>query len=244
MAIPAVTIIDFVGFWKINTNTYQSEYLQNYLDQFQDQFIRYIIGADAWVEVNTAGITSKQKWEDLFNGVASYLNTDCDKKLYQSGITETLYGLLYFVYVRDRMFDPTNSGNVEPLQEVSNRTNNVHNGIIAATRWNNAVAKLKYEILLFIDNYEEVSSQITSSVDNGGGAYTINIDSTFYLSNDEIVNINGIEYTTSDIVADTSFDISDAVIGLDFTDDKAIWNPYKDFTLCEELCNHLQPIGI
>ena len=241
--IEAVTVADFIGYWKINSDPYQSEYLQDYLNQWQDRFIRYIISPDAFVEIDDNGIV-KPKWVDLFNGDSVYFNDACNTKLYQEGLRTALKGLLYFVYVKDRMFDPTNSGNVEPLQEVSNRSNNVHNGMIAATRWNNAISILGSQILPFIDNYETITEPIASSIDNGGGGYTINVNSTFYLSNNEPITINGVEYTTSNLVADTSFDISDAVIGLDFTGDNAIYHPYKDFPLCDSLMNQLRAVTI
>jgi len=239
--IQAVTISEFVGFWKINTDVYQAGYLQNYLDQFQDRFIRLIISADAWQEIDTTSITAKPKWNDLFNGVL-YFNDACSLNVYQCGITEALKGLLYFAYVRDRMFDPTNSGNVQPLQEVSNRTANTHNGAIAAQRWNQAVSKLYDQVLMFVNNYEHVSEVITSSIDLGAGAYTINVSSTQYLSNAETVKVNGVEFTTSNVVTDASFDITGSTPGIDFTGGPAFWEPYKDFPLCHSLMSELQAI--
>ena len=244
MAIPAVTINDFVGKWKITADTYQKEYLQDYLDQYQDEFIRYIISVDAYNEVNAAGISSKPKWNDLFNGSNGYYNDAFKMKMYHYGVTDALKGLLYFVYVKDRMFDPTNSGNVEPLQGVSKRTNNVHNGYIAASRWNHAIVRLKDEVLPFIENYEEVSRNIDSSIDLGSGNYTVNVSDTIYLSDGEKVTISGIEYTVSNLIDNVSFDISGAVIGKDFTGNSAVWHPYEDFPLRMQLCNKLQAIGI
>jgi len=245
MAISPVSISDFVGFWKINADTYQKVYLQDNINPEQERLLRFMISVDAYNEINANGIASKPKWNDLFNGSDGYLNEECDRKMYHLGITDSLKGLLYFVYVRDRMFDPTNSGNVEPKQEVSGRTNNVHNGMIAGTRWNNAFSKLCQEILPFIENYEEVSRKIDSSIDLGTGNYTINISDTIYLSNGESVTIQGIDYVVSNVVQNVSFDISGAVIGKDFTGLSALWKPYEDFPLRMQLASgHLQPVSI
>lgn len=244
MAIEAVTANDFIGRWKIVADTYQIEYLQNYLNQWQPQLIHWIVSVDAFNEIEDNGIASKAKWVDLFNGSRGYYNSDCDKKMYHLGVTDALKGLLYFVYVKDRVFDPTNSGNVQPLQEVSKRTNNVHNGVIAATRWNQSVAKLRGEILPFIENYEEITGVISSSIDLGGGSYTLNLSSTLYLSDGETVTINGIEYTVSNLIENASFDISGETIGKDFTGDSVLWRPYDDFPLGKELCNNLQYVSI
>lgn len=241
MAIPAVGVSDFLGFWKINNDVYQNTYFQEYLDQWQDRLIRQIISVDAYVEIDSNGIASKQKWQDLFDGVASYFNSDCDKKLFQEGVKRALKGLLYFIYVRDRMFDPTNSGNVQPLQEASNRSNNVHNGTIAAQRWNNAITVLYDQILPFVREYESLTQTITSSTDNTG-TYTVFVDSTFYLSDGEDVSINGVDYIVSNLVVDVSFDINEATSGLDFTGDLAKYEPYKDFPLCYSLHDELQNI--
>lgn len=245
MAISPVSINDFVGFWKINADTYQKGYLQNTINPKQERLIRFMISVDAYNEINDNGIASKPKWDDLFNGSDGYFNEEYDKKMYHMGITDSLKGLLYFIYVRDRMFDPTNSGNVQPKQEVSERTNNVHNGRIAATRWNNAITKLCHEILPFIENYEEVSRNINSSIDLGSGNYTINLSNTIYLSDGEIVTIQGIDYVVSNVVENVSFDISGAVIGKDFTGLSALWKPYEDFPLRMQLTSgYLQPISI
>jgi len=244
MAIEAVTTADFIGRWKIVADAYQSEYLSNYLDQWQPQLIHWIVSVDAFNEIEDNGIASKPKWIDLFNGSRGYYNSACDKKMYHFGVSDALKGLLYFLYVKDRVFDPTNSGNVQPLQEVSKRTNNVHNGVIAATRWNQSIAKLRGEILPFIENYEDITGVISSSVDLGGGSYTLNLPSTFYLSDGETVTINSTKYIVSNLIENVSFDISGETIGKDFTGDSVLWKPYEDFPLSKELCDNLQYVSI
>lgn len=242
MQISAVTIDSFTGYWKINSDPYQSQEFQKWLDQWQDRFIYYIISVDAFVEIADNGINSKQKWTDLFEGVERYYNEDCKSSQWQPGVSEALKGLLYFVYVRDDMFTPTNVGNVESLQEVSKRSNNVHNGVIASTRWNNAIGKLRKQILPFVQNYEEVSQLILSSDDLGAGDYRINLANTLYLYDGDSVKIDNQEFEVLNLVDNTSFEISTGVAGIDWSGLKAIWEPYKDFPLCESLTDELRPI--
>lgn len=232
MAIPRLLTGDFTGPWKINSDTYQAPELQQYIDDLYDEWVQKIISVDAFNTVDDLG-TLTPKWIDLFEGVKSYYNTDCDQNLKQQGVNRAMKGLLYFLYVKDN-FDATNSGNVESLQEVSNRTSGGQNGAIASTRWNKAIKELRSEILPFIENYEKISVTITSSVEGPTNIYTLGVDSTLYLDDADSVTIDGVEYVASNIVGNTSFEINSST-GLDFTGEIAAYEPYKDFPLCNEL---------
>jgi hypothetical protein len=80
-----------------------------------------------------------------------------------------------------------------------------------------------------LENYKNFSQAIDSVTDNGGSSYTINTTALLYLEDGDTVKINGVEYTVSNIVADTSFDVS----GADPTGGTSyISNPYEYVEYC------------
>lgn len=235
MAIPQFTISKFgEGYFKVRSSTFQSTRLQEFIDKFYEENLRCIIGDEAFIEIENQA-TLKPKWTDLFDGVIKYKNTDCDKLLKQKGLINALVGLIYFDYVGN-WFDVTDAGNVGSLQEVSQAVGGDQNAAIAVSRWNDSIRKLDNEISLFIRNYERLSRTIISSTDNGGGSYTIFISDTFYLADTDTVKISEVEFKAiTNVVANTSFEISGAVLGLDFTGQEVVYEPYKDFPLFQEL---------
>jgi hypothetical protein len=104
-------------------------------------------------------------------------------------------------------FVPTNAGMKKPLGENSDRPSDASIARSVQNRYNVGVLEM-IEILAFIDNYKDFSQAIDSVTDNGGGSYTINTTATKYLADGDTVKIDGQEYEVSNVVADTSFDIT------------------------------------
>jgi hypothetical protein len=215
MAIPQITSADFKGWIKIPKGDFTE--LDNYIAQFQKSKSREIIGDDAYIEADSENY---QRWNDLFSG-ATYENED-GKKVIFDGLNEGVRHFIYFEYIRDNFEMSTNNA-IQVESENSKRLEDA--GIIALQR-NNAGARLVNDQLpLFLENYSEIIEEVTGSTDNGG-TYTINVASTLYLENGDIVKINGTNYAASNVVADASFDITEATAGLDFTGENAVWEPF------------------
>ena len=108
-----------------------------------------------------------------------------------------------------------------------NATNAQH----TANKYNRAMSAVNDELKPFIDNYTDYQGTIDSFVDNGGGSYTINSSDTIYLADGDTVSINSVEYTVSNLIDNTSFDISGEA-GLSFFG-FYVYNPFEsvDFTI-------------
>lgn len=233
MALPSITASDFGGFFKISqAQLYQSE-LTSFISEFYAKFVREVIGDKAYSEVNSQG-TLSQKWLDLFNGVG-YVNVEQDKFLLHNGLRRVAIGNIYFYWVRESGAYNTPTGTV---QNKNGNSENMGGYLTAQSRYNTVMYELIEQVYPFILNYEKLSGVITSSVDLGGGNYTINISDTTYLYDSDIVNIEGAEYQVSNVVANTSFDIV-ASAGLDFAGKAYFYEPYKDFPLPNYLASVL-----
>jgi len=220
MALPAIVTTDLTGWTKVSANSTMTTYLQAYIDEFYPKYVKRILGSDAFNTINTTTIT--QKWTDIFDGVF-YYNIACDKNLLTDGLTKAIKQLIYFEYVRDQWLN-TNTGMVRNNNENAANLTLPEANRVAASRYNSA-SLIVDELRLFIDNYEDFATTITSSVDNTG-TYTINTASTLYLENGDTVKIGSTEYTVSSIVVDTSFVITEATAGLDFSNLEWVHSPY------------------
>jgi len=228
MALPSIIYLDFQsGLFRIS----QAQVLRPDLDAFIAEkyapFVREVIGDPAYIEIKNESPLIKQKWLDLFDGV-DYFNTDVDAMRTHRGLKRVVLGVIYFFWVRDSGVVNTPTGN-----ERNKNGNSESNwgGYFARDRYNTVMQELQEEVYPFIENYELLSGIVGSSIDLGGNAYTINVPGTKYLYDSDVVKINGIEYTITNLIADTSFDIVASATGLDFAGELFSYEPYKDFPL-------------
>jgi hypothetical protein len=228
MALPPILSSDFKGWVNLSQKIYDTD-LQIYIDEFYPEYVKQILGSFAcnWLENNA--IT--QKYTDIFDGVF-YFDISCDKWLKTEGLTKAIIRLIYFEWIQDNFINTGNGiGNVINKNENSTPVTALENSGIAKSRFNKASDYVK-ELCLFVENYKNFKTDITSSVDNTG-TYTINTASTLYLENGDTVSINSTDYVVSSIVADTSFDITEATAGIDFSAFQWIQNPYEDTIVTE-----------
>lgn len=225
MALPTIAPSDFTGFIKITADTYAQSKLQDYIDSFYPKYVKDILGAYALNFMQNNALTDK--WTDLMNG-QYYYNTA--KERYESieGVVYVIRRLLYFEFVRDNFIN-TSTGNVRNFNENAETIPALETNAHAISRWHQGIEQLKDAIDLFIDNYTDYESTITSFTDNGGGSYTIFTSDTIYLIDGDSVSIGNVEYVISSLVANTSFNIT-AGTGETF-DGVFVYSPYEDVVL-------------
>lgn len=228
MALPTITVSSFTGWVKIVANQFKEDQLELYITRFREQYLRRIVGAGAYQDIDQQ---TRQKWTDLLNGV-NYVDTE-EKRQYLNGLTDPLIFFIYFEFVRDN-FTPTQPGKVKTYSENSERTGDIEVLDIARSRYNQAVIEINDSLPCFLEANKEFKETVTGSTDNADNTYLIEIPNTKYLENGEPVTIGGTEYTAIDpVVADTSITIDAGQTGLDFTGDQVIWEPYKEVNFCK-----------
>ena len=208
MALPVISSSDFVGWLKISADTFQAAKLQRYIDRFYISYLRKILGYQASKEI-IDNDPLFDKWVDVLNGVY-YYNISCDGYMQTTPLLDIIKGLIYFEFVRDN-FISTNTGLVKNTNENSTNLTGVESNYAALNRFNDAVAGVNDLLLPFFDNYQDYTVAITGFVDNGGDSYTIQTASTLYLIDGDTVKIDDTEYTVSNVITDTSFDITSTV---------------------------------
>ena len=226
MALPTITIDDFVGWLKIVANQFKEEDLDQYVLTFREQYLRQLVGAAAYTDIETQ---TRQKWTDLLDGV-NYVDVD-GNRCYHEGLVKPLIRFIYFEFVRDN-FTATQVGRVKGKSENSERANDIEIANIARSRFNNGVLLLA-STPDFLEANEEFSEEVTLSIDNLDNTYTLSIPNTKYLEARDTITINEVEYQTISVTANTSLVIDAGQTGLDFTGDQVIWEPYEDVEFCQ-----------
>lgn len=226
MALPTITIDDFVGWLKIVANQFKEEDLNQYVLTFREQYLRQIVGAAAYRDIETQ---TRQKWTDLLNGV-NYIDVD-GNRCYHEGLIKPLVRFIYFEFIRDN-FTATQVGRVKGKSENSERANDIETANVARSRFNNGVLLLA-STPDFIKANEEFVENITGFIDNLDNTYSINITDTTYLEADDTVKIDGQDYQILSVTVDTSIVVDAGQTGINFTGDSVSWEPFKDVEFCQ-----------
>lgn len=219
-----LTIADFVGLHYTAEKAFPTDKLNDFIEECQEDTLRSVLGDEMANEVQTTLPTLESKYNDLINGI---LWTDKNGIVYKNaGLKKVLLGFTYFKLVGDN-FTNSSTGMVRNHNENSSRlapgqvTHNVN------SRYNRASLLYDNDIWPFLRYYRQSSAIVTSSVDNTG-TYTLTVPNTLYLENEDIVTIGNTEYIASNVILNTSFDITEATAGLDFSGDTYKWEPFKD----------------
>lgn len=233
MALPAIDTADFVGYLKIVANEFKSGDLTQYIFTFREQYLREIVGAAAYQDITNQ---TRQKWTDLLDGV-NYIDVNGERQ-YLEGLTKSLLRFIYFEFVRDN-FTATQVGRVKGKSENSERANDIEIANVARSRYNNGIALLA-STPPFLEANKKFEEEITASVDNMDGTYTLSIPNTKYLEvedfitvstdNGFLVNVNSYEVTA--VTDNQNITIQVNQIGLDFTGNQASWEPFADVRFC------------
>lgn len=225
MALPIITPTNFTGWVKIVAGDFKGAVLQEYIDVFLEQYVRQIIGDAAFLAIQNQ---PRQKWTDLFGGV-SYVDVNDIARKYD-GLTVSLLRFIYFEFIRDN-FTSTQVGKVTPNNENSITAAAQVVSTVAVSRYNSGVNILNNSLPDFLEAFEELSTPVISFVDNADDTYLINVASTKYVEDTDMVTINDVEYVVSSVTANTSFVIDGSSIGLTFSGN-VTWKPYELVEFC------------
>lgn len=232
MPLPTINTSDFAGYTAISSDRFNDAILTDYISVFRIDYIRYFVGDSNYIAIRDA-VTNPDKYNDLLNGT-SYTDDQGNTKLV-TGLTEVVKLCIYFEYVRKQRYANTVNG-VEVNRNENSLQNKSANGYVQAfSRYSKAITQYNDEIVPFLQFYRTIEEMIASSIDLGSGNYTINLSSTKYLSDGDTVTIGKVDYTVSNLIANTSFDISGATAGLDFSGSVASWMPYGKEVFCRKL---------
>lgn len=208
-----ISIADFsAGELKITRNNAVDTDLQSYIDETEEKFLRSLLGDTLYIEfIGQLPTPTFQKWTDLLNGY-NYTIENAEgenESVYFIGIKKMLRLFTWFYFVREQSFQNSIVGQVKGASQASANASMAEISRLIKKRYNKAISLYdeSYQFIKQNDLQERVSSSV---VDNGGGSFTFNVSDTRYMVDGETVTIEGDEYTFSNIVTDTSFDITGA----------------------------------
>jgi hypothetical protein len=222
MALPITIKSDYIG--KVRVSTAKGSQFEQYITEYESKYIKLLTNSEVFRDIRDKADPLPQKYLDLINGV-DYTD-DCGDLVIFDGLKQMLLLFVYAQYNQDN-FQTSIGGNVRSVNENSTVLT-ADNTAIIVQRYNDGVRLYRDELCQFLEEHEDLELTITSSVDNTG-TYTLNVASTKYLSDGDLVTINDVDYTISNTVLDTSFDITNATGGLDFTADIVKYKPYYEF---------------
>ena len=227
MPLPVIDSANFLGFINISQNKYDTADLDNFSERAVANYVRQYLGGKAYIELrdNTPNL---DRWADVLSGI-DYTN-DNDKLVAGRGFQEVLEKLTYFDYVQEQPVRNTATGNVGNNNENAIALSSSANGQDAWRRYLDACNIFNEELLEQMRVNRNQASEVTGQSELAG-VYTLSVASTKYLATGDEVTIGGAKYTASNIVANTSFDIS-ADAGLTFTGLTAKWEPYDEVPFC------------
>lgn len=226
MPLPKVSTSDFKGFYKLALNEFKTEDLEAYIAEFTEYYIREIIGNTAFTDLQNQDF---QKWVDLNAGI-DFVDVD-ENRTHLVGLQRPLIGFIYFEYVRDN-FTSTVVGKVKGNSENSEKATDIEVANLARSRFNKLVCPLNESLKAFLEANETLQSIALASYDlNNDGTYLLAIQNPKYLNTGQIVAIDKIEYTVTEI---QNFTLDAGAIGLDFTGNDAIWTFQQSIETSED----------
>lgn len=218
MSLPITVKADYKG--KVRISTQKGSQFDEYITEYEREYLTELINVEVYNDIKDNDPIA-QKYTDLIDGV-QYTDDNGDLIDYR-GLKRMLLRFIYAEYNADN-FQTSIGGNVRSVNENSTVLN-AENYVIVKQRFNEAVSMYRDEVYKFLDEHETLKQEITNSV-VGGGFTTYSVDSTQYLYDGDTVTINGTEYTITNVVTDTSFDITG--VSNDFTGQEAIYTPFYE----------------
>lgn len=213
---------------QIAKNKYTTANLNGFIDKYEYQYLRKILGDDLLTKffADLSGSTPQHpKFLALLNG-ETYL--DCDGKyVIYEGLKEALKYFIWVEFVRKSNYKNTISGSVTGQNENSNVLVSDQVSILCRDAWNHG-AELAISANRFIQFFEFYHKNATSIVFQAGTTYLVSIPDTKFLKNGDTVTINSVNYTIANLIADTSFEI-DSVTNIADTDVRVDWVVFDEF---------------
>lgn len=223
MALPPITVSDFIGTISTNQNEFRQVKQSSYIDTLYPKIIDDLLGVAFTTNVQNTAVLP-QKYTDLFFGGGDPYYNICYKKLFRKPVLlDTVKKILYAYWVRNDSMNTTSGQSINDVQNaVMLNRDQIHSDV--RQRYNMGISYFNSQIIAFLDNYKDYKSAITGVNNLGGMLNEILTDDTIYLADGDTVVIENTEYIVSNVVENTSFRITATFLTVptSFT-----YNPYS-----------------
>jgi len=203
---------DFVGEVQISKNKFTAADLQAYIDRVEEDVLKQLLGDTLYLAFkadsfgNDAG--SRDRYKELLNGLEYTNPDDSSLTVAYMGLKRMLRLFIYAEYLPNQLYNNTIIGEVEGSSRNAFNTAVSKVNETAEDRQRMGV-DLYDSAQTFISDYNDKEYTPSSIVDQTGNVYLVSVSTTKYIQDGDTVNINGADYVVSNLVTDTSFEISE-----------------------------------
>ena len=203
---------DFTGEVNISKNKFTVTDLQAYIDRVEEDVLKKMLGDTLYLTFkadsfgNDAG--SRDRFKELLNGLEYTDPSDSAYTIDYVGLKRMLRLFVYAEYLPEQAYQNTIIGEVEGSSRNAFNTSITKVNETAEDRQRLAV-DLYDAAQRFISDYNDKEYIPSSIVDQNGNVYLVSLGSTKYIQDGDSIDINGTDYVVSNLVTDTSFEISE-----------------------------------
>ncbi len=203
---------DFTGEVNISKNKFTVADLQAYIDRVEEDVLKKMLGDTLYLTFkadsfgNDAG--SRDRFKELLNGLEYTDPSDSTYTIDYVGLKRMLRLFVYAEYLPEQAYQNTIIGEVEGSSRNAFNTSITKVNETAEDRQRIAV-DLYDAAQRFICDYNDKEYIPSSIVDQTGNVYLVSLGSTKYIQDGDSIDIDGTDYVVSNLVTDTSFEISE-----------------------------------
>ena len=215
---------DFTGEVNISKNKFTVADLQAYIDRVEEDVLKKMLGDTLYLTFkadsfgNDAG--SRDRFKELLNGLEYTDPSDSAYTIDYVGLKRMLRLFVYAEYLPEQAYQNTIIGEVEGSSRNAFNTSITKVNETAEDRQRIAV-DLYDAAQRFISDYNDKEYIPSSIVDQTGNVYLVSVSDTKYIQDGDSIDINGTDYVVSNLVTDTSFEISETS-GTVFSSDSTV----------------------
>ena len=203
-----ISTTDFINEpFKIAQDKYSSASLKGFIDLYEYEFLRLVIGDKLYTELIadlTGAVPNSPKFLALLNG-DTYTNIE-GKFVRYDGLISAMKFYIWAMTIRKSNYVNTIAGTVVNANENSVKANV---SSLCAVAYNNS-CELGRNANYFIQHFEFYESEASSIALQSGTTYLVSITDTKYLKNGDTVTINNIDYVIANLVDIVSFTVESA----------------------------------
>lgn len=239
MAITSVS--DFTGEVNIAQNKFTSSDLTAIITRVEYDVLVSLFGYTLYKAFSDDNFGqdagSEQRYKDLLNGVDYTDPNEPNYLIRYEGIKRMLRYFIYSEYLKHQYSYNTIIGQVKGNSANSeNMTGQYVNETCEYFR--NLAIELYKMVKKFIEDTSESEETATSIIDQTGDVYLVSLSDTSNIYDGDKVTIGGQEYTVSNLIANTSFEISETS-GTVFSDLVIKIDKYRYFDYTEQKKTYL-----
>jgi hypothetical protein len=203
---------DFTGEVNISKNKFTVADLQAYIDRVEEDVLKKMLGDTLYLTFkadsfgNDAG--SRDRFKELLNGLEYTDPSDSTYTIDYVGLKRMLRLFVYAEYLPEQVYQNTIIGEVEGSSRNAFNTSITKVNETAEDRQRIAV-DLYDAAQRFICDYNDKEYIPSSIVDQTGDVYLVSVSDTKYIQDGDSIDIDGTDYLVSNLVTDTSFEISE-----------------------------------